>query len=278
MNTCTACKNKTSNDRCTSISITGLAFCGIHARSKSPRIWSVVNDIDKKVTLISKVWRGYRIRRLLKLAGPGVLRRSMCHNDEELVLLEDKTRVHPLDYFAFQENDKIWWFDIRSMIGCLNSKLIPTNPYTRQRLSMDTRYRLRALYKYRIHNRLPTLHETRKGRSLQDLTEYQWMRVCQILHENGFEDYTPNTFLSMPPISLYYFMLILRMQLYDIPAAQLKTSRYQRFIRILKRELELFRTTNTPHLQTATALMILLNDMDDAFNVCSAIVQSLGRL
>ena len=147
MNTCLACKNKTSTDRCNLTSIKGLAFCGIHARSKVPRIWSVVNDIDKHVTLISKVWRGYRIRRLLKLAGIGVLKRSLCHNDEELVLLEDRNSVSPLDYFSFQEGDKVWWFDIRSMIGCLNATFVPTNPYTRQPLTVDTRYRLRMLYK-----------------------------------------------------------------------------------------------------------------------------------
>jgi hypothetical protein len=279
MNTCLACKNKTSIERCKLAPITGLAFCGVHARSKKPRIWSVVNDVDKYAVRISKVWRGYRIRRLLKLAGPGVLKRSACHNEEELVLLEDARSVHPLNYFAFEEGGKVWWFDVRSMIGCLNSGLIPTNPYTRQPLGIDTRFRLRMLYKYRINNRLPTVHEAAPRRSINDLIQYQWMRVCQILHENGFEDLHPNTFVSIPsPMTLYYFLILMREELSEIAKTHLKCSRYRRFASIMRREMETFGLVSSPYIQVATSLIIILNDVGDVFPVCAAIVRSFGRL
>ena len=122
-----ACKNKKSTDRCQSKSLIGLSFCGHHVKSKDVRIWHIVNKVDAKVTLISKLWRGYTIRRLLKLAGPGVLNRSRCHNEEELVLAEPKEKIHPLDYFAFEEDGKVWWFDIRSLISLFRSSLNPTN-------------------------------------------------------------------------------------------------------------------------------------------------------
>ena len=279
MNTCLACKNKTSTERCNSAPITGLAYCGTHARSKNPRIWSVVNDIDKRVIQISKVWRGYRIRRLLKLAGPGVLKRSVCHNEEELVLLEDRHSVHPLNYFAFEDGGMVWWFDVRSMIGCLNSALVPTNPYTRQPLGIDARFRLRMLYKYRVNNRLPTVYSPVPKRPLHDLIQCQWMRVCQILHENGFEDAHPNTFAGIPAaMSLYYFLMLMRAEMTDIARTHPKCSRYRRFASILRREMETFGLTGAPHLQIATALIIMLNDVGDAFPVCAAIVRSAAGL
>jgi hypothetical protein len=40
-------------------------LCGKHVKSKYPRLWNVVNNIDKNVILISKIWKGYFIRKKL---------------------------------------------------------------------------------------------------------------------------------------------------------------------------------------------------------------------
>ena len=94
---CASCKNKQSKDRCPNSAIKGLKFCGIHSRIKSPRMWIDVNDVQSKVTIISKVWKGYSIRKNLKLAGEGVLKRGICNNTCEIVSLEDISTVDPLD-------------------------------------------------------------------------------------------------------------------------------------------------------------------------------------
>lgn len=278
MNLCLACKNKSSTERCTRLSIRGLAFCGTHARCKIPRLWANVHGLNDQITQITKVWRGYRVRRLLRLAGPGVLRRSVCHNDEELVLLEDRHSVSPLDYFAFEENGKVWWFDVRSMIGCLNSTLVPMNPYTRQPLSMDTRFRLRLLYKYRIQNRLPTLHQPIPKRPAHEVMEYQWMRVCQVLHENGFDDFLPNMFLALSPTKLYYFLLFLRIEIAAIANGHLPGSRYRRFTTFLSRDIDSYDITMRPHIQVATTIMVMYNTVEDMFPICVAVRRSYDRL
>jgi hypothetical protein len=191
--------------------------------------------------------------------------------------METVQSVHPLDYFSFEEGGKVWWFDIRSMIGCLNASFIPLNPYTRKPLSIDTRHRLRMLYKYRIHNRLSTLHETIQR---QSLAEYQWMRVCQILYENGFEDYTPEIFTSIEPRSIYFMFLLtfIRSELYQIALTHTRGSKYYRFAQLLKHEIHTLGMTTPPSVQLATTLMILLNDVEDAFHVCAAIARSVARL
>ena len=97
-----SCKSNTSNERCQSLRIKGLTLCGRHVKSKSVRLWNVVNNLDSKVTLISKAWRGYAVRIRLRRAGPGVLKRSLCHNDEELVTMDSKDKYHPFDFFSFE--------------------------------------------------------------------------------------------------------------------------------------------------------------------------------
>jgi hypothetical protein len=85
---CESCKNKNSLDRCSSPALKGLLYCGKHAKVKNPRVWKIINKLDGKVTLITKIWRGYHLRKLLKLAGPGLFNKSLCVNQDELVSLE----------------------------------------------------------------------------------------------------------------------------------------------------------------------------------------------
>jgi hypothetical protein len=80
---CASCKNKKSNERCASKPLKGMVLCGKHAKSKNLRLWKNVNGLDDKARLIQKIWRGYSIRHWLKIAGPGVLNRAVCHNNEE---------------------------------------------------------------------------------------------------------------------------------------------------------------------------------------------------
>ena len=89
---CASCKNKTTLERCPSQAIKGLLFCGKHAKTKVKRLWADLNNGKKYAILLQKVWRGYFIRKRLKLAGEGVLNRKDCHNTEELVTLDDKTK------------------------------------------------------------------------------------------------------------------------------------------------------------------------------------------
>jgi len=98
----------------------------------------------------------------LKLAGEGVLNRKDCHNTEELVTMDEKGKLHPLDYFSFREADKLWWFDVRSLYHILKRSPKPENPYTRQALSIETRRRLRDVCRIRKKLTIDNYHDAPK--------------------------------------------------------------------------------------------------------------------
>ena len=282
MSSCISCRSLKSSDRCMSRALIGLSFCGKHAKSKTKRIWSEVNALHPKAIVISRIWRGYTLRNRLKLAGPGVLNREKCHNDDELVSLDSKNKVHPLDYFAFEEAGHIWWFDIRSIIGCLNSTLNPTNPYTRQPLTIDTRKRLRTVFNYRIRNRLETHHSPLPQRSNLETLDCIWLNVCQILVENGFEDIVPNYFLRMNRSQMFVFVYYLINDLGSLCLEQPKIYNLKRCLRSIKA----FRTqimSQEPYLfnmsfKLGVILSTLLHTLMEPYPFCFIIMSALYRL
>ena len=68
-------------------------------------------------------------------------------------------KVHPFDYFAFEEDGKIFWFDIRSLFQMSIDKLQPENPYTRCKLTLETRKRLKEAIYYRECKRVSLFHD-----------------------------------------------------------------------------------------------------------------------
>jgi hypothetical protein len=278
MSLCVSCKNQTSTERCPNRAITGLTFCGKHVRAPHKRIWHVVNNLDTKANLIQKIWRGYTVRFRLKIAGPGVLKRSLGHNDEDVVTFESKEKQDPFEYFAFEEDGKVWWFDILSIMGCLNANLHPTNPYTRQPLSQDTRRRLRAVYKYRIHNRLPTIHQPIARRNTEELIEHQWMKVVQIIHENGFEDIHPNNFMALGKTQLFVLLNYLVNDMTALATEHPISSRRYRWLAAIKRERDNFNINPYGRMQVPALILSLLNSMGDEFHFCFILMSALYRL
>ena len=135
---CASVKKRGSQERCTTRAILNSEFCGRHSKMKQPTKWVTLLS-ENKVTVVQSVIRGWLIRRYLKLAGPGVLRRSGCVNDEEMVTFEDKTKIHPFEYFGWEENGKVWWMSIASMGQLTRDQLSPANPYTKVPFSIETR-------------------------------------------------------------------------------------------------------------------------------------------
>lgn len=279
MEACMSCKSTTSNERCTSPRIKGLTLCGRHVKSKSTRLWHIVNNLDPKVTLISKAWRGYAVRIRLRRAGPGVLKRSICHNDEELVTMDSKNKYDPFDFFSFQEGDKVWWFDVCSIIACLNSSMTPLNPYTRQPLSLDTRHRLRTVYNHRIFNRLRTSHSPQKY-LLEEVVDRNWLKICQVLQENGFEDADPRMFSRLSKSDLLIILGFLVVDMRILAEEHPKSSKRHRYYAILKRERDVsFATSHrTVQLQVSNLVMHIMNDMVEVYPFCFLVMSALYRL
>jgi len=218
----------------------------------------------------------------MRLAGPGVLSRKVCHNEEELVTLEDKESVGPLDYFAFQENEKVYWFDTRSLSELVMSKLKPENPYTREPLSFDTRHRLRKLCLRRRLRRIQNLHDIISHRTVEEIIETTWIYICQIIEENGFFDMSQLYFTSLNRTQLFIFNSMLQQDLIAWAAEHTnKESRRHRYVHWVKRLMTI--TVHEVELDkisflTARVVSAILNDCSDAYSVCFIVVSCLHRL
>jgi hypothetical protein len=282
MSSCASCKNITSNERCPNKPLKGIILCGKHARAKNLRLWKDVNKLDSKALIIQKIWRGYLIRSWLTFSGPGVLKREVCHNEDELVTLDEKSKLNPLDYIAFEENSKVFWFDIRSLVEICRRSLRPTNPYTREPLSHDTRQRLRKLCVRRFNRKLSNCHSTRSDVTFEEKLKCQWMYVCQIMEENGFSDMSPMYFTTLSRLQLFIFISFIHKDLLSWACEhESRASRRYEYLHIFKKLIKAYGPNiNSQRLSflTGRAITSILNDCFDNYSICFMIMSSLYRL
>ena len=183
-------------------------MCGRHARMKTPLRWADVHhDKSVRIARIQALIRGWLLRKRLALGGPGVLCRKNLANDEELVTCVEKERQHPLEYFAFEENGKVWWFDFASLWRWSIQTHEPANPYTKVPLSTDTRRRLRAFWGYLQRRDKANLPPENMNYELR--VQQRWNVLCQLFIDNGFIDVHPNTFLNLQSYELRSMLVLL---------------------------------------------------------------------
>jgi hypothetical protein len=278
---CASCKNKTSDEQCPSRPLKGLILCGKHARSRNVRMWKDVNNLDDKATIIQKIWRGYNLRMWLKLAGPGVLNRKVCHNDEEIFSFDKMTTINPLDYFAFEEDGKIYAFDVRSITEANIFNVNPTNPYNRQLLTIDTRQRMRKICIRRQRRNIANLHDL-TPKKLIDIIRCGWICVCQIIGENGFFDMPPEYFITMNRTQYVIFVTLVRNDILAWAAEHKRIdSRRYKYAYWLKRILAEYNAgANSSRLSylTSKVLSTILNDYPEPYAICFIIMSAMHRL
>lgn len=195
MASCASIRKKGSIDQCTAKPLVGHTLCGRHARAKHVRLWCDAHkDTTSKIPKVQALVRGWLLRRRLRYAGPGVLCRKNLANDEDLETCEEASKENPFDYFAFEENGKVWWFHFPTLWKwCLRSAE-PTNPYTKVALSSDTRKRLRAVWGYQFRHKRGVPEEPNV---FIDRMLGRWNIVCQIFADYGFGNINPRMFLPM---------------------------------------------------------------------------------
>lgn len=280
MRTCSACKNRSSDEKCSNKALAGLIFCGVHSRNKNPRIWSKIHGIDNKIIKLQKRWKGYIVRKRLSLAGPGVLKRSLCTNKEDSITLEPITEIDPFDYFGFEENGKIYGVNFCSFADAMRRKCI--NPFTRQPFSMEARKRFREIYSYRLRNNLTLLYQENQLKTIDAITEHKWLHLCQIIEENGFFNIHPNIFMGLGRNQLIVFLTLILTDL-KVWAAEHKKESTRRFQYIFSTRNALKRIeSNNSYMycshHVASVLCIILYDCVDPYNVCFIIMSALYRL
>lgn len=265
---CSSCKNKSSIDQCTSTALKGFLFCGKHLKMRNKKLWSVVCPNRKYAILIQKIWRGYFFRKWLKLCGSGVLNRSVCHNEEELVTLESKNAITPTDYFSITESEKVYWFNVISINQWTRNNM--TNPYTRQPFAIDDRIRLRELCRIRRKFNFQTLNNS------DNSIAGKWVEICHIIEENGFFDMDSLFFQDLSKTGLFHLTSII---LKDLIAYTSGNPRRQKYVDIIKSKLQKAKSVNNSFSESlANALLLILYDCPNNYDICFIIVSARCRL
>jgi hypothetical protein len=273
MNICTSCKNQRTTDRCRSKCIKGLDVCGTHAKSKTRRNWYIINRVDTKISKIQAIWRGYELRNTLKRAGPGVLKRSLCHNEEELVSLEPISKLDPLLYFGFEEGGKVWAFDINSIFKILIHSVAIQNPYTREPLTNDTRRRLRSYFFYltRRKNR-HSVHISR-----DEVIQCNLNLITQVINDNGFEDFKLEHLSSLTAHQSYIMRSFMAQ---DMRILANNTRRLKRYTSLLNSRQ--FMHSSHPTVVLITMISMILADIQHRpsieYEICFLIMSALYRI
>ena len=275
---CSAYKNKTSESRCSAKPLFGLQFCGTHARSKSKRLW--IGDQSVSIVKLQKIWRGYSVRLRLKLAGPGVLKRSLCHNEEDLISCDEKDSVHPFDYFAITENDKIFWFDVRTIFQWSLQSLHPSNPYTKTELNSETRHRLKECVYYREVSKAPIFHDLTILQDREKMFDTRWVLISQIMEENLFTEVDPMLLLGINRLQFWEFTGKIRelmMHWKNSPKYSRHYNYYKRITTCWKEQLELT-TRATIAYYIGGVLLDFLKSCKKPYDICFMILSARARL
>lgn len=243
----------------------GLQFCGKHAKVKNPIRWKETLDEARSVLIIQKVWRGYMIRNFLKLVGSGVLKRSLCHNDEELVTFEEKTRQYPMDYFSFEENGKLWWFGLQTAMKLCQQET-PSNPYTKEKLTLETRKRIHELMDICIYRKMPRMVETTHDKAIL---------LSQILEENLYEHVDYKYFEHISRINLIVFTQYLQTK-FELRSKSPQRRKHSFIMQsCLTRQFNMMAEHDFLVFQILSSLLYILRSLKNKFPVCFIILEAL---
>ena len=267
MTQCVSVRKQGSTDQCPSLALRGLSFCGKHARMKTPVLWA---DVQKKCDIVSiqALVRGWLIRKRLRLAGKGVLRRDCLENEDEPFQYRSKDKCHPLDYVSIEENGKVWWFEATSVWKWVIRSPEPTNPYTRTPLTPETRKRIREVW---IANHKPSVWASTASERLRE----RWNVLCQIFTEYGFVDVDPSVFLELHTEDYLSMFILLYRDLQTV-----LPERYPQRDRLLRLCQNVMNPCNTdsryPLICTYT-LLFLLTIPKDSYLIAFTILSALYR-
>ena len=202
------------------------------------------------------------------------MRRTDLTNDDELVSGEEKEKQDPFQYFAFEENGKIWWFDFDSLWKWSLQSLTPSNPYTKTSLSKDIRIRMREMWGFRQRHQLGIPEESG---IFEDRVLGRWNIICQIFTDNGFGDFRPEEFARMQKNDYN----VVFMMIYDDIQVTMPNSHpaKQSIINLCHRAHNVFFTLHTRRyiLQSVYTLLLMLSKPKEQYVIAFTVLSALAR-
>lgn len=273
MNRCASVRKHGSTEQCATNALVGHTLCGRHARMKNPVLWVTLHQKQNHpITRGQALVRGWLLRRRLALAGPGVLCRKDVANDEELISCE--TRLHPLEYFGFEESGKIWWFSFDTLWKWSIRSHEPVNPYTKVPLSVDTRKRLRDLWAYNQRHCIPLPEESN---IYEERLRCRWNLLSQVFQDSGFIDVHPQVFMGFTKAD-YLSMFVLLYQDLRIILGENDPYR-EKILRFCRRGMSVAHalSTNQYTLQSVYTIMLLISFHKDPYSMIFSVLSALYR-
>lgn len=270
---CASVRKKGSMEQCQAKAVWGHTLCGRHAKCKAPVLW-VETHRTRLVPLVrcQALVRGWLLRTRLRLAGPGVLRRATLANDEDLVTCTAKERQHPLDYFAFEEAGKVWWFEFDSLWQWTIRS--PINPYTRTPLTDETRLRLWAVW---AHRSRACLEPPSEPKTLEARLAARWTVLCRVFADNGFVEIHPGQFQGFTKADFLSMFVLLKRDLAGVlPVWDPVKARALRFCdRSIRTAYRL--SPALYRLQSTYTLLLLLTLHKNPYTMVFSILSALYR-
>lgn len=274
MNRCAAVRRRGSTEPCRANALRGHTLCGRHARMRSPVLWTAANESrSPPIVRIQACVRGWLIRRRLSYAGVGVLRRKDLANDEDIITCADKEKVHPMDFFSFEENGKIWWFEFGSLWTWCMRNMEPTNPYTKVSLSVDTRKRLRTIWGYKKRHREDMPAESTDP---EERRQHRANILVQHFQDYGFVDIHPSFILRCDRSDFMAFFMLLQR---DIETVIPASDPFRNRIAVLcgSRTAPTYTSHSLYLLHCLTALMYIITLYRDPYVITFSILSALYR-
>lgn len=177
---------KFPNERCPYPSKDG-KYCSRHY--KNPVTYDIPVVTRSITTMVRKIQRFWRIKYgqiLARERTPAFFIRSLCHNDSELASFEPLDDI-PRDYFfAIKDLNRIWGFDIRTLVVQYEETGKLENPYTKELCSLKIiesfRNRLDSLRKWKK----PIHYEQASGLSRKQSWNLRVLDMCLRLDMLGY--------------------------------------------------------------------------------------------
>ena len=274
MNRCAAVKRRGSTDPCSTSALRGHTLCGRHAKMKNPVLWVDANQCQASpIVKIQACIRGWLIRRRLSYSGLGVLCRKDLANDEDIITCSEKSRVHPMDFFSFEENGKVWWFDFASMwMWCMRNPS-PTNPYTKVPITTEARKRLRTIWGYKRRHReeLPT-----ESSDTEERLRHRAHILVQHFEDYGFVGVHPSFLLQVSKSEFVTLFVLLQR---DIETVLPVTDPFRGRISVLcgSRSNPSYVSGNLYLLNCFSALLYIITLYKDPYVITFSILSAFHR-
>jgi hypothetical protein len=224
------------------------------------------------------MWRGYSARIPLKLAGKGVLKRALCVNDDEMITMESKDRLHPYDFFSLEEGDKVWFFDQKTIFQWAQKTLTVQNPYTRKELSNEDTSRIRRLYVWRRRNKMEVFHDVQPQLTETEKRDKRWLRIAQIMREAGYSDIHHEHFIcfNYPQMATFVNSVTEDMRWWTNEKPG-RSSKYFKWLLNMRNIMHTYTHNVALSSDIASIILTILLDIHKIYEVCFHVYSGYAR-